>query len=92
MIKSFKHKELKKFFVQGDSRRLNPNHVDRIRDLLKILNNARELRELNFPGSGLHSLKGNLQGHFALKVSGNWRLTFQFIEGDVHVLDYQDYH
>ena len=92
MIVSFKSKALKRFFEKGDSSKLNPNHVDRIRDLLKILNNAKELRELNFPGSGLHSLKGNLQGHYALKVSGNWRLTFQFIDGKVHVLDYQDYH
>lgn len=47
---------------------------------------------MNFPGSGLHPLKGNLAGHWAVKVSGNWRLTFRFENGDAHIVDYRDYH
>lgn len=43
-------------------------------------------------GYGLHPLKGDLKGHWAVKVSGNWRLTFRFEDGNAYVLNYQDYH
>jgi proteic killer suppression protein len=40
----------------------------------------------------LHQLKENLKVHWSIKVSGNWRITFKFIEGNVYVVDYTDYH
>jgi proteic killer suppression protein len=48
--------------------------------------------DMNFPGWGLDSLKGELQGHFSVWVSKNWRLTFKFEGTDAVLVDYQDYH
>ena len=47
---------------------------------------------MNIPAWKLHPLKGNLAGHWAVWVSGNWRMTFKFEGGDALVVDYQDYH
>ena len=47
---------------------------------------------MNFPGSRLHLLKGDLAGLWSVTVSGNWRLTFRFYEGNAYIVDYQDYH
>ncbi|MEA3127499.1 MAG: hypothetical protein QOD67_4518 [Caballeronia sp.] len=44
------------------------------------------------PGWDLHSLSGGLAGHFAVSVSGNWRLVFTFEGSDAVLLDYMDYH
>ena len=47
---------------------------------------------MDLPGLNLHELKGNRKGMWSVKVSGNWRITFKFEDGDVHVVDYEDYH
>jgi proteic killer suppression protein len=47
---------------------------------------------VNYPGANLHKLTGDKKGQYALKVSGNWRLFFEFIDGDFYVVDYNDYH
>ncbi len=60
--------------------------------MLTALDVASQAEDMNAPGSGLHSLKGNLAGHWAVTVSGNWRLTFAFDEEDAAQVDYQDYH
>ena len=53
---------------------------------------AQQPQDMNRPGWGCHALRGNLVGHWALSVSGNWRLTFAFEDGDAILVDYQDYH
>ena len=92
MIKDFRHKGLKKLFEKGDSSGILPTHVKKVSRILARLHAAKSLQDLNYPGGGLHKLKGNLEDHLALKVSGNWRITFVFDQGDVYVVDYQDYH
>jgi toxin HigB-1 len=57
-----------------------------------MLNAAKEVRDLNFPGSGLHQLKGEYQDFWSVSVSGNWRIIFKFLDGDVYEVDYFDYH
>ncbi|RPI74101.1 MAG: plasmid maintenance system killer protein [Desulfobacteraceae bacterium] len=47
---------------------------------------------MNYPGSNLHKLSGNLQGQFSVQVSGNWRVFFQFVDGDAYIVNYDDYH
>ncbi len=47
---------------------------------------------MDLPGLNLHELKGNRKGTYAVKVSGNWRVTFQIAAGDVFDVDYEDYH
>lgn len=60
--------------------------------MLGRLNEAPNPQAMNLPGWGLHPLKGNLKGHWSVRVSGNWRLTFRFVGRDVELVDYQDYH
>ena len=57
----------------------------------QILINPR-LRGYDHAGYRLHPLKGKLKGRWSISVSGNWRLTFEFKDGDVDLLDYEDYH
>jgi toxin HigB-1 len=59
---------------------------------LRRLNETNDAQGMNLPGWGLHSLKGDLKGHWSVGVSGNWRLTFRFDGPDAELVDYQDYH
>lgn len=92
MIKSFKHKGLEDFFYDGTLKGIQAKHAPRLKLLLDRLENAFIVQDMSFPGSGLHPLHGKLEGHWAVKVSGNWRITFRFEDGNAHVVDYQDYH
>jgi proteic killer suppression protein len=92
MIKSFKHKGLKEFFFTGSKKGIRPEHADRLERILDRLNAANEIKDMNYPGSNLHKLSGDKKGLYAVNVSGNWRMFFEFIEGDAHNVDYDDYH
>jgi proteic killer suppression protein len=92
MIKSFAHKGLEKFFLTGNTEGLQARHSAKLARLLDRLDAAAKVFDMGFPGSGLHPLKGDLGGHWSVKVSGNWRLTFRFDNGDAYIVDYQDYH
>jgi toxin HigB-1 len=92
MIKSFKHKGLEDFFYTGEKKGIKPEHADRLERILDRLNSANELKDMNYPGSHLHKLMGDKKEHYAVKVSGNWRLFFEFRIGDVYLVDYNDYH
>lgn len=92
MIKSFRHKGLEKLFYDGSKKGVKPEQAQRLTDILDRLDAAVAASDMNYPGSGLHALAGDLKGHWAVKVSGNWRVTFRFENGDAHVVDYMDYH
>jgi len=92
VIKSFDHKGLEKFFYDGDKRGIQPAHAQKIADILDRLYASVKIQDMNYPGSNLHQLKGKLQGVWIVKVSGNWRITFKFIEGNAYVVDYKGYH
>lgn len=92
MIKSFKHKGLEEFFHTGKTKGIKPEHADRLEKILDRLNAANEIRDMNYPGSNLHPLTGNLKGQSAVNVSGNWRVFFEFIDGNAYVVNYGDYH
>ena len=92
MIKSFAHKGLEDFFYQGTTKGIQAKHATRLRYILDLLHFAGVVEDMDFSGSGLHQLKGQLKGVWSVKVSGNWRLTFRFEDGDAHIVDYQDYH
>lgn len=92
MIKSIKHKGLKRFFETGATSGIQAMHASKLRLLLTRLNGMTVLEDMNIPGGNLHPLKGDLKGHWSVKVSGNWRLIFVFEAGDVFLLDYLDYH
>ena len=92
MIKSFKHKGLERFFSKGDARGIQPQHAPRLRRLLDALDVAIEVQELGVPGWFLHPLKGERKNYWSLRVSGNWRLTFTFENGDAEIVNLEDYH
>ena len=92
MIKSFRHAGLEKFFVTGSKAGIQPAHAKKLSLQLGALNAAREPHDVAIFGWGFHALKGGLDGHYAVSVNGNWRLTFTFEGTDVILLDYLDYH
>jgi proteic killer suppression protein len=92
MIISFKHKGLRVYFGTGDSSKLNQSHLKRLRLVLAQLHAAEEIRDMDFPGSGLHSLKGDKKSLWSVSISGNWRLIFRFEKGHAYDVDYMDYH
>jgi len=92
MIISFKHKGLKEFFSKGTMRGIQPSHSNRLRMQLTALSTATTIDDLNIPGYNLHQLTGDRRNIWSVKVNGNWRLTFEYINGNVYILNYEDYH
>jgi proteic killer suppression protein len=92
VIKSFKHKGVERFFTTGSKKGVQPDHARRLKMILFRLYTAEKIYDMNFPGSELHQLKGKPKGHWAVKVSGSWRVTFRFERGNVWEVDYDDYH
>jgi proteic killer suppression protein len=92
VIKSFVHKGLEFFFRTGSKTGIQPSHSKRLRLQLAALDGAIGQQGMNLPGWRLHRLTGNLAGHWAVTVNGNWRLTFRFEGRDAILVDYQDYH
>jgi len=92
MIVSFRHKGIKAFFETGKATGIQPKHAKRLRLQLARLDDSSGPEDMNATGWRLHSLKGELAGHWAVWVDENWRLTFKFENGDALLVDYQDYH
>lgn len=92
MIKTFRHKGVERFFREGSKAGIQAKHEKRLRNQLGVLNAASKPSDMGFPGWNLHPLKGDLKGHWAVSVDGNWRLTFMFEGEDAVLVDYQDYH
>ena len=92
MIRSFRHKGIERFFRRGSKAGIQPQHAERLRRQLFALDNAKRPGDMNAGGWRLHKLSGTLTGHWAVQVSGNWRLTFAFEGEDAMLVDYQDYH
>ena len=92
MIKSFRHKGLKKFYDSGSTAGIQPEHARRLRMQLSALDTATTIDDMGIPGFKLHPLKGAAKDRWAIWVSGNWRITFEFRDGNTYVLDYEDYH
>ena len=92
MIKSFKHKGLKLFFQSGKASGIQAKHAKRLRMQLAAIDTAHEIDDIDIPGFGLHPLKGNRAGIWSISVSGNWRVTFEFRDGNAYILNYEDYH
>lgn len=92
MIKSFKHKGLERFFESGTTRGIQQGHAQKLRMQLAALDTAQVIEDLDIPGYRLHPLKGNRKGIWSITVNGNWRITFEFKEGNVFIVNYEDYH
>lgn len=92
MIRSFRHKGLRRLYEDGDRRKVQAAQADRIERILARLDQASEPGHMGLPGYRLHPLKGDLAGFWSVTVSGNWRVVFRFEGGHALDVDLIDYH
>lgn len=92
MIRTFRHKGLRQLFETGKSRGVSADLARRLIRQLDFMNRAQSPKDMNLPGYRLHELKGERRGTWSVAVSGNWRLTFTFRDGDAYDIDLEDYH
>jgi proteic killer suppression protein len=92
MIRSIRHKGLKRLYEDDDPRGVVADHVMKLRDILARLDAASTVTDMDLPGFRLHPLKGELKGFWAVTVRANWRVIFRFADHNVLDIDYVDYH
>jgi proteic killer suppression protein len=92
MIRSIRHKGLRRLYEDGNSRGVMPEHVAKLRDVLARLDAASTASDMDLPGFRLHSLRGDFEGFWAVTVRANWRVIFRFAHGDADDVNYVDYH
>ena len=92
MIQGFRHKGLKRLFEKGQTNGVHPDHLEKVENVLAVLNLAGQPEDMNLPGFHLHPLKGDLKGFWSVTVRSNWRIIFRFKEGDAYDVDLIDYH
>lgn len=92
MTRSFRHRGLRALYEGRTDRRVAPEHLRKLRRILILLAESEEPADMDLPGLRLHSLHGDMKGRHAVWVSGNWHVTFRFEDGDVHDVDFLDYH
>ena len=68
------------------------DHVKKLRMQLAALDTATSVEDMDIPGFRLHPLKDKDKGRWSIRVNGNWRMTFEFQDGNAYILDYEDYH
>jgi len=91
VIKSWKHKGLEKLYLYDDASGVQAKDIDRLKLRLQLLDEAATTDEFkNYPGFRFHPLKGDKQDLYAITVRANWRITFQFIDGDAYILNLED--
>ena len=92
MIKSFKHKGLELFYSTGSCKGIQPKHAKKLRMQLAALDTAYQIEDLDISGYKLHQLKGNMKDFWSITVNANWRITFEFANTNVYIVNYEDYH
>jgi proteic killer suppression protein len=92
MIESFRHKGLKRLFEAGEKKGVNPQFVERIENILGLLDAAGKVQDIALPSFRLHALTGGLKGFWAVTVRANWRIIFRFEDGNARDVDLVDYH
>jgi proteic killer suppression protein len=92
MIRSYRHKGLKRLAESGDRSLLRQDLVSRIENILSALDRAPTIEAMNHPSLRLHALRGDLKGFWAVTVRANWRIVFRFAKGDAFDVDLIDYH
>lgn len=92
MIRNFRHKGLKRLFEDGDRKGIRPDLLERIENILFVLNRAKTPDDMNLPGFRLHPLKGDLKGFWAVTARANWRIVFRIQGGATADVDLIDYH
>ena len=92
MIRTFRHKGLRRLFMDDDRRGVRADHAGKLGRILARLHAARTVSDMDLPGYRLHPLKGEFKGFYAVTVQANWRVIFRFADGEAQDVDYLDYH
>ena len=92
MIRSFKHRGLKRLYERGDRSGIRPDLVDTVERILTVLNTATTPQALDVPRYRFHPLKGDLKGSWSVTVRANWRIIFRFEGTDALDVELIDYH
>jgi proteic killer suppression protein len=92
MIESFRHKGLRQLFENDNANGVSAEHVRKIKQILAVLHAAQAVDAVRLPTFGLHALKGDLKGFWAVTVRANWRIIFRFEDGKALDVDLVDYH
>ena len=92
MIGSFRHKGLRQLFEDDQARGVDPDHVRKLRQILLVLQAAKQIEALNLPAFRLHPLTGDLKGYWSITVRANWRVVFRYEDGQALDVDLVDYH
>ncbi len=92
MIESFIYKGIEKFFLKGSTAGIQAKHARKLKQQLTFLHTAKNVRDMDVPGWRLHELTGDKKGIWSVTVSGNWRMIFQFENGNAYIVNYEDYH
>jgi len=92
VIRNFRHKGLKRLFENDESQGVHAEHVEKLQNILAVLNRARAPEDLDLPGFRLHPLKGELKGFWSVTVRANWRVIFRIENGHACDVDLTDYH
>ena len=93
MIRSFKSKETKKIFARQRSRKLPQDIQQTAYRKLRMLHNARKVKDLRIPPANrLEKLKGNREGQYSIRINDQWRICFEWQDGDAKKVEITDYH
>ena len=92
MIRAFKHKGLDRFHASGNTKGVQAKRANKPRMQLAALDTAHYIDDLDIPGYRLHQLKGSLKGIWPISINPNWRITFEFSDGNVYIVNYEVYH
>lgn len=92
MIESVQHKGLRLLFEDDNSSKLTAHLVERIREILSLLETAETVEQMNMPGYRFHKLSGDLKEFYSVKVNANYRIIFRFEDGNAYDVDFIDYH
>jgi proteic killer suppression protein len=91
VIRSFRHKGLRDLFQGGTAKGVRPDLQRRALRVLWALDQAQTPHDLDYPGLGVHPLRG-MPVRYAAYVNGPWRITFEWIDGDAWRIDLEQYH
>lgn len=92
MIKTWKHRGIQELFETGKTRRIDQEMVKRTREILSVIDAAKSIKDIDQPGYRLHTLRPYRPDTWTVRVRAQWRITFEFRNGDAYDLDFEDYH
>jgi proteic killer suppression protein len=92
MIVSIQHRGLRSYYEEGNGSKLPSEYLRKISRILDQLEAVSSINDIQQMGSGIHKLTGSLSEFWSIRVSPNYRIIFRFDNGDIHEIDYTDYH